>query len=222
MYADARRLIRKIAGHHYDCTQRQSALIGVLLLVPLVAMAQMPVDNLQAFLQLFDRVAYRVADQIRRDDASAIVVKMPSNPRPEERFFYSRLVTILSDTLSLPILIEPLDSLTTMALTYQLHRCEIVYRPWPGQRVAQRLANVFVEISAYNPATRQIHFQQLWQETATDTLEQKDFSRLENPNLPFTLGRREKAEHEFRWLEAALITSATGIIIYLFYSLRSR
>jgi hypothetical protein len=201
---------------------------GLLLaLVPAVAAAQTPADNLHQLLQLFDRVAYRIVEQLPRDSATAIFVRPPANGRLEERFFFSRLVTILSDTLPVPVLVEPVDSLTTLALTYQLHRCEIVYRPSPHQRFLrrtswQRDANIFVEVSAYNLATRQVRFQKIWEETATDSLDKKYLPGLEASNLPFTLGRWESARDGFHWLEAALITSATGIIVYLFYSLRSR
>lgn len=178
-------------------------------------------------LQLFDHAACRVAEQLPHDGITAIFVSAPSSGQPEERFFYSRLVTILSDTFSAPVVVAPVDSLTTLALTYRLHRCEIVYRPLSDQRFLrrtrwQRTASVFLEVGAHNLATRGFHFQKIWHETAADTLDEKSLQQLEDPTLSFTSGRRERNENGFHWLEAALITSATGVIVYLFYSLRSR
>jgi hypothetical protein len=108
-----------------------------------------------------------------------------------------------------------------------LHRCEIVYRPLPRRRFWQearwqRSANVIVELGAQNASTRQVRFQKIFSESAADTLAKNYLPRLEEQNLPFTIGRRENREENSGWLEPILITSATGVVIYLFYSLRSR
>ncbi len=178
-------------------------------------------------LQLFNRVAYRVAGQISRDGGVGIWVRPPANERPEERFFFSRLVTVLSDTLSSPIFTEPVDSLQTLALTYRLSHCELVYRPVsgrhsPGGSQWQRTASVLVEIGARDAMSRQVRFQKIWEESAVDTVAEKSLARLEDADLPFTVGKWERPASGFRWLEPALITSATGVIVYLFYALRSR
>jgi hypothetical protein len=191
------------------------------------APAQTPKNNLQAILQLFDRVAYRIAELVSRDGLTAIWVKSPANLKPEERFLFSRLVTVLSDSLRLSIYKNPLDSIETTTLIYHLHRCEIVYRPlprkifWQGSRW-QRVANVMIEVDLYNTSTRQVVSQKIFEESAADTLSEKSWQNLENRNLSFTVGRTEPDEAGWRWLEPVLIVSATGAVIYLFYSLRSR
>jgi hypothetical protein len=201
--------------------------ILLLALASFAALAQTPENNLQAVLQLFDRVAYRVAESMSHDGAAAIWVKAPANLKPEERFFFSRLTTVLSDSLQWRVFADPVDSLQTTALIYQLHRCEIIYRPLPRRRFWrksrwQRSANIIVELGAQNASTRQIVFQKIFEESAADTLAENSLRSLEDQNLAFTIGRRESREQGSRWLEAALITSATGAVIYLFYSLRSR
>lgn len=184
--------------------------------------AQTPADNLQVILQLFDRAACRVAEQISHERAAAIFVQAASPPSPEERFFSSRLVTILNDTLPVPIFTEPVELLKTVALTHQLHRCQVVYRSLSNRRLVYRHASVLIEFEAHDAATRQMLFQKIWEESAADTVAEKSLPRLENVNLPFTVGKWEKRETGLRWLEPVLITSATGIIVYLFYALRSR
>ena len=187
------------------------------------------------FLQLFDSIAYRVAGQMT-DNGVAIWVQAPASERPEEKFFFSRLVTILRDTLAAPIFTAPLqkaalewpaDSLQALALSYRLHRCAIIYQPlssgrWFRSTPWKRTAGVLLEVGAHEANTRQVRFQKIWQESVSDTVAEKSLSRLENANLPFTIGRREKRKDGFNWLEAALITTATGVVVYLFYSLRSR
>jgi len=178
-------------------------------------------------LQLFDRAAYRVTATMIGDGVAAISVQQPAGSKPEERFFFSRLVTILNDTHDAPIFAEPIDTLKMTALTWQLSRCEIVYRPLSRRRFWQRArwqrtANVMIEISARETSTRQVQFQKIFTESAADTVAEKFLSRLEDQNLSFTVGRRERDDKESRWLEPVLITSATGIVVYLFYSLRSR
>ncbi len=202
---------------------KRNIAVLVFTLAPLLGNAQTPPDNLRVLLQLFDRVAHRVAEEIARDGGAAIWVQPPANERPEERFFFSRLVTILGDTLPAPIFTEPADSLQGLALHYRLSRCELVYRPVSGRRKPwQRTASVLIEIGGRAAKTRQVRFQKIWMESAVDTVAEKSVASLEEASLPFTVGKWESPAHKFRWLEPALITSATGVVVYLFFALRSR
>jgi hypothetical protein len=208
-----------------------------IMLLPVAAAAQTPADNLQTILRLFDRVAMQVGEEISRQGHPAVWVQSALNAKPEERFFAARLVMVLKDSLRLAVFVPlfgtpkggaaPVDSLGATALTYQLTRCEIVYRKLPRRRFWlgaewQRTANIAVEAGAQNAATRQINFQKFFSESATDTLAGKVLPHLEEASLPFTIGRREEAAAGFRWLEPVLIASATGVVVYLFYALRSR
>jgi len=192
-----------------------------------VPAAQITTNNLQTLLQLFDRVAIRVVNEMPRDRVTAIRVNSPASIKPEERFLFSRLVTVLNDSLRLPIFKAPVDSLQTATLTYQLHRCEIVYRPLPRKYFWQnarwqRAVQVMVELGIHDTSTRQIVFQKIFEESAVDTLSKKNLPALEDQNLAFTIGKKQQDDGEFHWLEPVLIASATGAVIYLFYSLRSR
>jgi hypothetical protein len=202
---------------------RRNLAVLLLTLAPLVSNAQTPPDNLRMFLQLFDRVAHRVAEQIARDGGAAVWVQPPAIERAEEQFFFSRLVTILGDTLSVPIFTEPVDSLLGLALRYRLSRGEMVYRPMTGRGSRwQRTASVLIEIGGRESKTRQIRFQHIWAESAVDTVAEKSLASLEEASLPFTVGKWERPGRKFRWLEPALVTSATGVVVYLFFALRSR
>jgi len=199
--------------------------LAVLLftLVPLSGYTQTPADNLHLFLQIFDRVALRVAEEIARDGGAALWVQPPADEPPEERFFFSRLVTILGDTLAAPIFAEPADSLQSLGLRYRLSGCEVVYRPVSGRGSRwQRTASVVIELGGREAKTRQVRFQKIWAESAVDTVAEKALASLEEASLPFTIGKWEKPARQFRWLEPALITSATGVVVYLFFALRSR
>jgi hypothetical protein len=150
-------------------------------------------------------------------------VQPPAIERAEEQFFFSRLVTILGDTLSVPIFTEPVDSLLGLALRYRLSRGEVVYRPMSGRGSRwQRTASVLIEIGGRESKTRQIRFQHIWAESAVDTVAEKSLASLEEASLPFTVGKWERPGRKFRWLEPALVTSATGVVVYLFFALRSR
>jgi len=215
---------------HFSCKLQLLVLRFVLLLLaalPRVAMAQTPENNLQMLLPLFDRVAGRVGEELSRSEQTAVWLQPSPNAKPEERFFASRLVTVLKDSLRFAVFAEPAAALKMAALTTQLARCEVVYRKLPRRRFWlkarwQRTANVVLEAEAQNPTTRQIDFQKIFAESRADTVAEKFLSRLEEASLPFTLGRREESENGPRWLEPVLITSATGAVVYLFYALRSR
>lgn len=196
-------------------------------LLPNLVFAQPPAKNLQIILPLFDRLASRVGAELALAEPRAVWLQPPANAKPEERFLSSRLVTVLKDSLRLAIFAEPVAALRMTAITPQLSRCEIVYRKLPRRRFWQkahwqRAAHVVVEVSALNPATRQIDFQKIFSESLVDTVEGKFLSRLEDTSLPFTIGRKEEIAGGPGWLEPVLITSATGAVVYLFYSLRSR
>jgi len=194
---------------------------------PVALLAQPPANNLQMVLPLFDRIASRVGAELSREEQQAIWLQPPSNAKPEERFLSSRLVTVLKDSLRLAVFAEPVTALRMTAITPQLARCEIVYRQLPRRRFWQkahwqRAAHVVVEVSALNPATRQIDFQKIYSESLVDTVEGRFLPRLEDTSLPFTIGRKEEIAGGPGWLEPVLITSASGAVVYLFYSLRSR
>lgn len=196
-------------------------------LLPCLISAQTPANNLQITLPLFDRIAGRVGEELTRQEQPAVWLQPLPNAKPEERFLSSRLVTVFKDSLHLAVFAEPVTTLRMTALTPQFARCEIVYRKLPRRRFWQRArwqraAHLVVEVIALNPATRQIDFQKIFSESFADTVEAKLLSRLEDASLPFTIGRKEEMEGGPSWLEPVLITSATGAVVYLFYSLRSR
>lgn len=215
---------------HFSC--KRQVLLGWLVLaltasLPLAASAQPPESNLQMLLPLFDRVAGHLGKELLRPEQAGVVLPQAANAKPEERFFTSRLVTVLKDSLRFAVFAEPAATLQMAALTTQLARCEIVYRKLPRRRFWQkarwqRTAHAVIAAEAQNPATRQIEFQKIFAESRADTVAEKFLSSLEDASLPFTRGRREESESGTRWLEPLLITSATGAVVYLFYALRSR
>lgn len=212
----------------FCCRRFSKRFFFLSALLPSLVFAQPPVDNFQMILPLFDRIASRVGAELSRETPPAIWLQPPANAKPEERFLSSRLVTVLKDSLRLDVFAEPVTALKMTALTPQVTRCEIVYRKLPRRRLWQqarwqRAAHVVVEVSALNSTTRQIDFQKIFSESLVDTVAGKVLSHLEAANWPFTIGSREESAAEGSgWLEPVLITSATGAVIYLFYSLRSR
>jgi hypothetical protein len=206
---------------------RRNFAAWIFALAPIAAAAQTPASNLQLTLHLFDRVALRIANEMSGDGIAAIWLKPPASAKAEERFLFSRLITVLKDSLRLPVFTGPVDTSRTLAVTYRMPRCEIVYQPLSRRRFWQRarwqrLAKVMVEAGAQETSTGKVYFQQLFEESLADTVAEKTLPRLEDQNFPFTTGRRETRESGSRWLEPVLITSATGVVVYLFYSLRSR
>ncbi|MFQ5706253.1 MAG: hypothetical protein ACE5HO_02325 [bacterium] len=55
-----------------------------------------------------------------------------------------------------------------------------------------------------------------------DWVERVHLSQIENPNISFTQGEIEGIGRNNKFWEPVLITGVTGIIVFLFYSLRSR
>jgi hypothetical protein len=199
----------------------------IFALAPAMAAAQTPASNLQLTLRLFDRVALQISREISGDGIAAIWLKPPAGEKAEERFLFSRLITVFKDSLRLPVFTGPLDTARALAVTYRMHRCEIIYQPLSPRRLwqrarRQRLAKVLVEAGAQDTSTGRVYFQRVFEQSLADTVAENTLPRLEDQSFPFTIGRREARERGSRWLEPVLITSATGVVVYLFYSLRSR
>lgn len=207
--------------------QSARQLFLLLALAPDFVAAQAPASNLQIIQPLLDRIAGHIGNELLRREPLAVWLQPLSNPKPEERFLFSRCVTVFQDSLHWAVFAELVTDRRITAVTPQLTRCEIVYRQLPRRRFWlkarwQRTAYVVVEVNALNPATRQFDFQKIFSESHTDTVAGKFLSRLDDAALPFTVGRREERAEETGWLEPVLIASATGAMIYMFYSLRSR
>jgi len=56
----------------------------------------------------------------------------------------------------------------------------------------------------------------------SDRINRKQVEALENSNIPFTVGSRERQSKPVRWVQPVAVSATAGLVIFLFYSLRSR
>jgi len=193
------------------------------------ARAQTNASNLETLQRLFAIIALRADSIIDKTGATVVYLEHRSlEAQSPERMLYtslveafarkSRLVYARSDT--------GLKKNEGIAAQFKIIAFELRYRklPKPGwfrRSPLRREARVAVDFDVRDMQSSRSHFQGALEEKHDDTLK-VSVEKLETPSLPFTAGVWQANENRRSWLEPALLTAATGAIIYAFYSLRSQ
>lgn len=208
---------------------KPNAFIIFLLLLGGMQAAGAQTSNEETLQTLFNRLAVRADSIIGASRVNALVLKHQSleTPAPQRRL-YASLVQICSRNGR--VLFAEQDSSTegnnALAVQYQISALEIRYRKlakpswFRGARI-ERTVRVVTDFDLRESFSRRIFFQGELKEAFVDTLKGK-VEKLENAELPFTLGAWQTKESRRSWLEPALLTAATGAMVYAFYSLRSQ
>jgi len=205
-------------------------ILALLLVYSPEAGAQTETSNWDALQALFAQIAVRLDSIIAATGAQNLVLEHRAvEVQSPERLLYTSLVQAFAHNSR--NLFAPSDSSEEkksegFAVHCKIDALEISYRklPKPGwfrRAPAQRTVKVAVDFDLRETQTRRIYFQGVLTAICSDTLK-SNVSQLENSALPFTRGAWQKNENRAAWLEPALLTAATGAIVYAFYSLRSQ
>lgn len=192
--------------------------------------AQTSASNLEVMQTLFARVATRVDSLVTATNAEKIWLNPSAvEPPSPQRLLYTslaqrlkreaRVLLALADSSAGEekegIVVK--NSIATLAVSYR----KLKRSSWFRRALTERTINVAVDFDLREARTQRIHFQGMLTAVQVDTLSGK-VNQWENPRLPFTLGAWQQTEKSTSWLEPALLTAATGAIVYAFYSLRSQ
>ena len=90
------------------------------------------------------------------------------------------------------------------------------------ERTLKRTATVNIYLKIHNQDTGQIIYNKQSMESKSDWISPDNISKLENENISFTRGVIIQTPASTKIFKAITISAATGIIVYLFYALRSR
>jgi hypothetical protein len=194
------------------------------------ARAQTNASNLESLQMLLAKIAAAADSMIDKTGAMAVHLEPRAvAAQSPERLLYTSLVQAVAHDARR--LFAPGDSSGEqkregLFVKSKIVTCEIIYRKlrrpgWFRPRPIERTIKVAVDFDLHDAQTRRIYFQGVLAATQSDTLK-GNVNQLEDPALPFTLGAWQKNENRAAWLEPALLTAATGAIVYAFYSLRSQ
>jgi len=117
------------------------------------------------------------------------------------------------------ILIDSPDSLTHPILEYQVEKVQVDYRR-SGRKRIRRTLTLALRYSLTG-ADGQLLLEKACSPSFTDTLDRSYITLVESDVFPETKGQVPEAGWIKRFLEPALLTAATALTVYLFFSLRS-
>ncbi len=205
-------------------------LITLLALFLPEADAQTSASNLEVLQTLFEQIATRVDSLVASTHAEKVWLNPSAvEPPTPQRLLYTTLVQKLErEARSLFALTDTstAENQDGIVIRNRITALEISYRQlrrpgWLRRAPSMRTISVAVDFDVRETQTQRIHFQGLLTAVRRDTL-RGEVSQWETSSLPFTVGVRQKTEKQVSWLEPALLTAATGAIVYAFYSLRSQ
>lgn len=206
-----------------------NAFILFLLLLNGVQAVGAQTSSLETLQTLFNRLATRADSIIGATRVNALVLQHQSlEAQSPQRLLYASLVQTCSRNGR--ELFAEQDSSTernnALAVRYQISALEVRYRKlskpsWFRRARVERTVRVVTDFDLRETPASRIFFQGPLEEACVDTL-RGNVERLENAELPFTRGTWQSSESRRSWLEPALLTAATGAMVYAFYSLRSQ
>ncbi len=213
-------------------TVRTFVLLFILLRVLAFAQptcAQTSASNLETLQRLLVKISARADSIIDRAGAQMLTLEHRSlETQSPERMLYTSLVETFAQKSRRVYTHSDTNrqKIAGVAVQFKIVACEVHYRKlrrpgWFRRAPVQRTTKVAVDFDVRNVQSSQSHFQGVLEEGRADTLKVST-EKLEAPALPFTAGVWQSDENGRSWLEPALLTVATGAIVYAFYSLRSQ
>ncbi|MFQ5865028.1 MAG: hypothetical protein ACE5IW_07355 [bacterium] len=192
--------------------------------------------NLQFLTELTDSLLEDVSKRIIKDSSKSILIKSLQPNAEVDWFIDNRIVEGLKRNNISKIYLyqdnkgtiaKEQDRRTAAVIEYKVLNLGIEYVERKGgglfgTDLAKRKGKVALSLRIINHPTAEI----LWSEDVEgirfDWVEAKSITSLENENVSFTQGTFEIRSGKSKIFEPVLITGVTGIIIFLFFSLRSR
>ncbi|NUO80337.1 hypothetical protein HUU05_09700 [candidate division KSB1 bacterium] len=193
------------------------------------ACAQTSASNVETLQRLFVKIAVRTDSIIARAGAQMLTLEHRSlETQSPERMLYTSLVETFTQKSRRVYTQSDTNrqNIAGVAVQFKIVACEVHYRKlskpgWFRRAPVQRKTKIAVDLDLRDVQSSQSHFQGVLEAGRVDTLNVST-EQLEVPALSFTAGVWQANENGRSWLEPALLTVATGAIVYAFYSLRSQ
>lgn len=155
----------------------------------------------------------------------AVVIKQLQDGNSVSWFFEGRLLH-LAQKLGKKTYVSPgrVDSLK-QPVFFEVRplRLRVEYLQVPGRSrslVRQVQSGFYLKV-VRGSAGEVLLSREVWGKKS-DIILEENIASYENPELAFTIGQKVKSTSRVRWLQPVLISGVAGVVVYLFYSLRSR
>lgn len=192
-------------------------------------------SNLDIFSDLIDSVLTEILPEIPKEPSTTLFIKNLDANSNISWFIENRIVHILKslgfhDEIYVG---DPdfsnRDGKTTLRLDYKVLDLKVKYMKredggflGSGSNQINRQITVGLLVRVVKvPEDALILSEERWK-NYNDWINEDQISTVENSNLPFTSGEFKYNKNSKNLLEPLLVTGVTGIIVFLFFSLRSR
>ncbi|MBN2012748.1 hypothetical protein JW960_25690 [candidate division KSB1 bacterium] len=186
-------------------------------------------DNYTILMMLADSIDTEVVSRLTLESDSDIAIKAISKRNEREWFFEARLIhAMLSNNFQVSIVdstIQLQNINPDIICEYQIQRFQIEYESVGGffrRSRVQRHIDMQVAFNLINGHNQRI----IWSGTiCKDFHDEIPFGKIKNverPELSITQAQLPRKLGIKEWMDALLVASATGAVIYSFYVFRSK
>lgn len=186
-----------------------------------------PSDNLQFLTRLSDGLITRIVNH-HVNPGIDVVISSLEKTNPNNWFIEDRLVAALTAP-DRTIYLNPeratavLKDSAAVRIEYRLQSMGVKYQDSsesPAMMRRKGHLNLFLRIIGVPSGG--VTWSGNLDSTDTQLLRAEDISGIENQSIPFTVGQMVDDKEHASILQPLLVSVATGVIVYLFYALRSR
>lgn len=193
----------------------------LLLILALPAPAQEPPANLELLRRTLEQQLAEVEPHLALADSSLLCYASPKEQVDWDWLFERVLFEQLGERRALRLRRVDPGEMERPLLAYVPVEMDILYEAAgsSGRRII-RTVKSRLHLKYLN-SSGELLFSRELAGSACDTLARDQIAALEDPAIPFTIGKRPQPSRLRRMAEPAILALITGGIIYLFYSFRS-
>ncbi|MFQ5602016.1 MAG: hypothetical protein ACE5HS_01960 [bacterium] len=203
-------------------------LLTVFTLMPVFFGAE--INNYQLLARLADSLLEEVAQNQLGDTTNVVAIRSLNSNDSLNWFIEDRLAGVLQKNNVHKIILQQdadLPDSAKIIFEFMLLSIQINYAESDEQGLTKeddlyRTGKLILFVRMLRAETGEIMWSGNREKAISDWISAKSVPTLENPNLPFTKGKFTRSERENSLIKPLLITGVTGLIVYLFYALRSR
>lgn len=193
--------------------------------LPRVCLSQ-EASNFQFIVSLTDSLLNSALSEVSVEQAGQVGIKSLENDNKLNWFFEDRLVELLRRRGVVSIYLNNESPINSPILIFEYNALEIDFKYDKPNSALQdslkvkRIADVGFFITITDQATGDVLLSKRFEATKIGWFQLNRSGEQTNDNIHFFQGSSKSSKKNI--IQPILITSVTGIIVYLFYALRSR
>ena len=187
------------------------------------------VDNMAIFDQLTESMIDQIIDSTKSKITDRIFIKNASVGTVNDWFIENWIIKVLSNNGHVPAILSNYNVIDTLKnvtiFEYKTKQLRVQYdieKRFLWIKKITRKVTVEFEIKVFNYHNGEIYKFDNILKNYSDIINKKNFTNLQNKNITFTKAAINSDNKYEKIFEPFLVIATTGIVIYLFYSLRSK